>query len=417
MKNIDISWNKYKCKELKKMARKINSQWNSSVYKASSVDLLMIIKRIYEKEKINETSLFSILYNLQDTKEIFEDNYKAKFEFFLDKIIWLLESIENITLNSQIIEALYNDMIIFFTDKEIIERIFKISDLDYIQKETSNLPKVNIFFEAKNSNKSVADFFEEKFYKTISSKSLDINDFEIDYYISRTTRAFNFIFKRFLFKRLCNISFENDFLNNKKIFNLFEEILTNLVEKKEIYKMILYFYREISVENYPDRWFRDMYDKLGELDREDKGYTGHWEDFSEKDRAIFKKWLLEEKLEKFFTKEVNDPERTKFWKKYINSLDKIDFFQDLNQAIIMEFKNHTVVEFGERNNASYVYSKNDLDLKEIRRKQRLRTLSTWTLKNSNNPIKLKENNKKYRWGHSGRWQEDFKYKLSQLGYK
>lgn len=417
MRRVEIRWNKYKCKELKKIARKIDVQWKSLAYKATSVDLLMIIKTIYKKERINKTSLFSILYNLPNTKEIFEEEYKQEFKLFLDKVAGLLRLDENIVLDSQIIESLYNNIINFFTNEEIIERIFKISDLSYIHEEQSNLPKVNIFMQVKNSNKSIVDFFEEKFYKIIKSENLDINDFEIDYYISRTTSAFNFIFRKFLLKRLCNMSFENDFLNNKKIFDLFKETLTNLVEKKEIYKMILYFYKNISIDKYPNIWFMDMYEKLGEIDKDDRDYTGHWEDFNDEEKETFKKWMLGEKLEKFFTREVNEPERTEFWRRYIDYLDKIDFFGELGQAIVMEFKNHTIVEFGKKGNASYVYSKNDLSLKEIRNKQRFRTLSMWTLKNSDNPIKLKATNTKYGWNHSGGWQENFKYKLSQLGYK
>ena len=124
-------------------------------------------------------------------------------------------------------------------------------------------------------------------------------------------------------------------------------------------------------------------------------------------------------MDEFFGKEIKDPERAIFWKSYAYCLKNIDYYEKLAQAIVMEFENHTVIEFGKKGNATYVYPKKNVNSLIIRSWYNNNSIIIVKerLKNWKNAIPLKQFNISNGWNHSSNWQTVFKYRLSELGYR
>ena len=101
----------------------------------------------------------------------------------------------------------------------------------------------------------------------------------------------------------------------------------------------------------------------------------------------------------------------KFWKNYINVIKKIEFIEELHQAIIMETQSHTFIEFGKKGNACYIYTKSTINISIIKE-----MIEKWHWSKVIKKIKLREIAIRYT-SHSGWWQNRFKVELARLGYK
>ena len=144
----------------------------------------------------------------------------------------------------------------------------------------------------------------------------------------------------------------------------------------------------------------------------------NWKNFSDSQRDKFRTWVTKGKLDDFFKRKINAPERYSFWEKYLLSIKNAIYFEDLNQAIILELDNHVVIEYGKIGNAAYVYSKDDISIKAIKfleNSSDSKSSKLMRLKNIKNPIPLQIGITS-GWNHSGEWQYKFQDKLYKLGY-
>ncbi|MTI71440.1 MAG: hypothetical protein FH751_14435 [Firmicutes bacterium] len=177
--------------------------------------------------------------------------------------------------------------------------------------------------------------------------------------------------------------------------------------RKKIFKKILLLYEdEINVSEYPERWFRFIYEQLGDpYDPANVKWRG-LEDVKE----IFRRWNIDKNIEKFFEKIVGgDKRRKRFWKQYINNIYRIEYFEKASKALVMEFKNHLFVEFA-KIGACYYYDKRELNINEINSKINSSNLSKTKKINF-----LKQGYDKK--DHRGRWEYRFDYIIENLGYR
>ncbi len=194
-----------------------------------------------------------------------------------------------------------------------------------------------------------------------------------------------------------------------RLWNFYKDTITNMTQelKKRIFKSVMLNYMdEYDVASYPKQWFQLIYRQLGDpYDPINHRWKG-----LEEEKEVFRRWNIDENIEKFFEQIVGgDKRRKSFWKRYINNIYRIEYFEEASKALALEFKNHMFVEFAESGNACYYYHKNDFDINKVRE-----VLKGSSLNRSAKVKFLKQGTDKKN--HSGDWEYQFDYSLRSLGY-
>ncbi|MGX6591851.1 hypothetical protein [Cetobacterium ceti] len=421
MKLKKINFDIYICTHLKKEAVNIDLMWDAKSYEVSNGELKIILKNLYRKNSLRNREGIKLISNISEVKSLLGELKLDTIEGFFIKIKnSFTGDISLIKLKN--LDLFYDTILIFYQNSIIIENLYfiinEILKLNTILNKNLS-KKTYLIFEILKSDKSICDFFTERFLESTYRYIGDIFEFEMDFYIGRATDLFCDIIKNIFTKYIRNIIISKTLEINRLFFNLFKECKYTSMEKIDIYKKIINIYsdKNIIFSKITDLWFYDILSFLGEIKNRNKD----WNYFTEDEKNIFKKWFFGEKLDEFFGRNVKDPERTKFWKGYVHCLRDIKFYRDIAEAIIMEFENHTIIEFGKKNNAAYVYPRSFITIDKVNSYLSIyskTTIKDIKLKNHENAIPLKVSNMKSGWNHpkSG-WQQSFKFRLRELGYK
>ncbi len=410
--NLDI----YICKKLKILSENIDIQWN--VPSVTPIQLKNILINLFSRNKLKDRDLNKLLCNILEVKTILAKEKLGSLEEFFIK----LENSFNGSLESEKIRNLdifYDTILVFFKNVVIINsidliisKIFKLGIS--LNKEESR--KTNLVFELRESKKNIEEFFIDKFFLKQRSYLINLFDFEMDFYIGKSTDLFFEIIKNIFYLHIRWIVREQDLEINRNFLKLMRENINNLSEKIEIYKKIINIYSDnIRFDLKADLWFYEILNQLGEV----KSTNKKWELFTFEERKIFKKWFFGKKIYEAFNN-ANDPERGEFWKSYAHCIVDFKMYEKVAQAIVMEFENHTVVEFGKVGNAAYVYPRHILSVERVNSffyHCSNTTIRDVKLKDKSVAIPLKNSNLSSGWNHPGNWQQTFRYRLSELGYR
>lgn len=420
MKLKNLNFQMYQCTHLKKDAINIDLVWEAKSYEVSNVELKIILKNLYKKNILKNGELIKLISNILEVKNLLiELKLDTLEEFFIKLKNSFISDVstaklKNLDLFYDTILLFYKNTIIVKSIKYFINEIFKTN----INLNKNSSKKTYLMLEIIENENSICDFFTKKFISNIYKYINDIFEFEMDFYIGRSTELFFDIIKNILNKYIVNIIIDHSLEVNRLFYKLFKEHENDLMSKISIYKKIINIYSNsyIKFNDITNLWFHDMLSNLGKVKKRSK----KWEHFSELEQNIFKKWFFREKLDEFFGRNVRDPERTEFWKEYAHCLKDIKFYREIAEAIIMEFENHTIVEFGKKGNAAYVYHKDFLTIHKVNSYLNIynnTTIRDVKLKDQDNAIPLKVSNVKPGWNHPSNWQQNFKFRLRELGYK
>ncbi|MGL6120518.1 MAG: hypothetical protein ACRC0V_08435, partial [Fusobacteriaceae bacterium] len=345
----------------------------------------------------------------------------SQLDNFLNKINEILyNKLELCELKEM--DILYDNLIVFYGEKNEVVKEFlnlgKILIKNSNKIEENSSKKNQLYSEILKNDKEIDELFYKKFLKNFEYYIENFINFEMDFYIGKDTRLFKQVIKKIMLKDTVRL-ISKDVIVNKKIFDFFINNFPNKQEKKEIYKEILNIYcihKNIPFTKSSDFWFYNILETIGTLNKNKE----EWKEFSNEQRFIFKRWFFTKEIDRLFNAEVNDPERTEFWKKYVNYIIDIKFYPDLGQAIIMELTNHTIIEFGKKGNAAYLYPREVIKIKNIDEYQKRELKGTnliYRLKNESGAIKPNNLNSTRGWAHTGGWQGRFKFSLLKLNYE
>ena len=419
LKKLNLSI--YNCKKLKEISRNIEIQWGENNKKINNFELIYILKNIIKKDILNSGDILKIFSSLGQVKFLLKEKYDMKIESFFEKLELLLEQDSSLKepLN---LDIFYDSNLVFYKNEDIQDIIFNIVNEIIKLNRKNNLimsKKTRYFIEMIDKKEYIIKYLTEKLIKGIDKYLDDLFEFELEYYINRNSELFFDIIENIIESYIGLIVSDKNYKTNEIINKNFKLRVLEFKKKVEIYKKILNTYERLkSFNQNTNIWFKEISEDLGDIT--DKN-NNKWKEFSESQKAIFSRWFFMKEINKFFGEKVKDPTRTEFWKKYAHCLKNIIYRESFQQAIIMEFENHTIVEFGKKGNAAYVYPKISLNINTIKNYSMFSATSATSaifwLKNSPNPIYLKEMNYSAGWNHASNWQAVFKYRLAELGYK
>lgn len=259
----------------------------------------------------------------------------------------------------------------------------------------------HIYFLLNNLNvcNKYLENIERQFHRIDESKEID--ELLKKYFISKTDEFYNKCMLVFIVNNHLNIEFRPQF---ESIFNTMNQDM-----RIELLKRILEIYvNEKDIDKYPNFWFDKVLNVL--KDPYDSSNT-RWNGISEECKESFRRWNNSRYLYEFFENTVvgGDRERLTFWKGYIDNIYRIRHLPDLNDALVMEFKNEVFIEFARKGNALYSYKKSVFSLDYINKKISLgQRISIFDLKDRDIVYK--------RLLHGRDWKYKFEHELKVLGY-
>lgn len=261
------------------------------------------------------------------------------------------------------------------------------------------------------------------YVKSVTTKNNKYNNFlnEVKnqfYNVSDKDEIENILKKVFMnrndkFYLECMVKF---IINNHLNKNLIHEFkLTvdrmNLILKKELFVGILSIYaNENDIDKYPNVWFDMILKNLGEPYSQT---NTNWNGISTNLKETFRRWNNSKHLYDFFNKTVSggDQRRLEFWKQYIDSIYRIRYFEELENALVMEFKDDVFVEFAKHGNALYVYDKRVQNIDSI-----VSRVKNGYISRQEGVRFLKDRDLGERLFHREDWEYKFEQELKRLNY-
>lgn len=395
-----------------KITASLNKIEKSNIYKGKSKMIFTIddfnksYKKLISNETITERDYLILISFLEEVVK------NDSFNILIDRL--QENSQKNIILNKSfdlIISSFYSD-ILKYSQKEIL---FSITCDYFMQTKTS---RRNNFIQEKVLKSDTLNDYLENILSEVSLLTYNI--------YSRDSENTKFKFNNIIRKHYIDIStkfyFEclilylnNNYLDNKA-WHLNRDILLALPfeNKKIVIKNILsnlYINKaNIDISEYPDNFFFLVESFLGtDVD------SYRWDNISAEEKSVYLLWIKDKNIKKFFdsVSKEGDIERLKFWRGYLDEISDIYNHESLNNVLAMEFENHIIIEFAERNNATYIYSKDILSIdmiKEIALDNKLNKYQKVRKFKGGYPFVKKLN-------HTPGWQIQFKLRLSNLGYR
>lgn len=388
---------------------------NSDIYKSRNVVIFTLddFKNSYDK-LINDNCLnerdYMILFSFLN-----EINKKKAFDTLINKllneedILIVLGKIFNLLVSS-----LYLDSLDYYQKEKLFNMIY--NNINKIKL----LTRFNFLREKFLNSNSLKDYFlhitqdisKIKYNIYLADKSEAKSD--VKYIFNKIIRSYYIdISTKFYFE--CLITFlSNNYLDNN-IWSSPQDFLSHLSfeNKKTIIKNVLFeLYKNrstIDISEYPDKFFSLLEDLLG-IDTNDY----KWDDISLEEKSIYLLWIKDRNIKEFFetVSKDGDIDRLRFWRGYLDKISDIYNHENLNNILAMEFDSHIIIEFAEKNNATYIYSKDVLSVKDIKEIANNKCLSKYS--------KIK----KFKGGypyieklyHYNKWQINFEIHLNRLGY-
>ncbi len=395
----ELNLKKFFPNDLINVKNKVLRTWDNIDKHKSDLDLQKIIFEIINKKTISYSDFSAIIYNIKKIKSMLKE-----------KNIDLANFLSTIEINKNIVdvdiislfEDIYEVFITYYKSPTVEKQLNKLIE-EYIDIVNNKSTKIEIYKDYTMYNN---DFFNFLFIDIKNGLLWDKWEEKLKYYSISEEREIFYDFGSELLKDIVNfIGIEKENIDNI-LSNLLDK--RNFQEKINVFKLILNNYSNIvDVEKFSDIWMKKILKTLGHPDKNPINWIG----IDETEIEIMKIWLVKNQLEEIFTIKVGDSRRLEFWKKYISYIRKVEFYKELNQAIIMETDNHTFVEFGERGNAFYAYERNYLDIEKITNLKKA-VYKTECISKLKNPYESIIN-----LTHSGSWEGRLMSMLQYRGYE
>lgn len=349
---------------------------------------------------------------LKNNQKLYKRDYKV--------LIFYLDRVEKENLFHKFLQSFVNNINSFSGVRTFI-RPFHNYIYNFYDK-SSNVPRMYTLLRAlqrgfpdKEKYKKISDKISASenidiFLKNIKTEfkhfkaETEIDDYCRLVFLKNTDRFYYECMKEFIVANYLNDDLGSLFTNVMGKMEL--EI------KKHIFREILLNYKDnYNTDSYPEGWFKLIHKEL--KDPYDPS-NQRWHGIEEEVREIFRRWNVDKRISDFFGTVVGgDQRRLEFWKQYANNVYRIEYFKDVNDALVMQFKDHTFVEFAEHNNALYIYNKIHIDVEIVKSK-----ISSSILSKNEKLKMLKDRNVVLKWmAHRGEWEYDFNHTMLSLGYR
>lgn len=287
-------------------------------------------------------------------------------------------------------------------DKDKINKIYKL--LKICLEKLKFKQKYEVIYNYNKEFSYALDYLNKTSIKINEFNNIiDIEEIANKLFIKSTDKYYLELMIGYIIK---NHKHTNYFENLKKIV-----LLMNLKQKKQVFRGIINCYlNDKNIENYPKKWFVLIGEELGDPYKRN---NYKWDNLDEEYKETYRRWRNGNELYEFFSKIAaeTDGKRFNFWKEYIDCIYRIKYYREIQDALIMEFKNHVFVEFAQNGNALYVYKKEHYNIDYIED----------TINKTGGNIKINDlkrfDLKELKLNHSGNWQYRFQSELLSRGYK
>jgi|GEM_PF-5967186 len=285
---------------------------------------------------------------------------------------------------------------------ENTRRIYKL--FRKIRPKLPNKPRYSIIDELLRKNPDLVNFLMEIKDNIQSKESIvDIEKYCKNIFMKDNDKAYFKYIKDFI---IPNHTKQDLWLDFRRLIEIM-----NIEDKKDVFAGVLRCYKyNPDVKSYPRNWFEFIWQEL--KDPYDP-YNSQWDGMDDV-KDVFRMWLAYTKVLDFFINSIEggDRRRCNFWTQYINCMYRVRHYPEANMALVMEFREHIIVEFAQPNNACYIYSKKFLNLEEIEKSLASSSLSP------KEKVDLLKNRSlcEYRLSHREKWEYEFAARLLHLGY-
>lgn len=368
-------------------------------------------------------------YNPEIEVKPSEDRFKNSFnkllkgEYLVSRdykiLLFYLDEVERMYNFNRLYDSFYNRIDTFQSYRGFIRPI--ASYIYNYYDNIENIEKVYVLFRVIIEKLKYKDRYIS--IKTISKNNTKIKSFlyiiKSNFYNIETKSEIDDLLKKVFMSRndkfylKCMVKFIiKNYLDNKLIDEFIDIISRmDLATKKEVFVEILKIYsKKADINSYPVVWF-DMISKY--LGDPYGRINNKWSGIEDYLKETFRRWNNSKYLYEFFNKTVDggDPERLKFWKQYIDSIYRIEYYEDLYNALVMEFENDVFIEFAEKGNALYIYKKDVRSIDDINKK-----INTDTITKKEKREYVKDRDLADTMHHRKEWQYRFEQQLRLLNY-
>lgn len=315
----------------------------------NSVDKYKIaLEKFIKKMPISKREYLSLLYYLHDLIEL------GYFTVFIEQFE---KEINNFKFTASfcypLLKFIYNN---FNKGKE---RLIVYNLLQKLLKANQHKRRLKKVISLVNESKDIFQYLGKiiKKYRQISNID-EIKNLSKEYCLNTTDKFYHHCI--------------SDFIVNNHQKTEFWDFLSSTVKsmdlelKKKILEQIILHYKNAVHENeFHNEWFALIKDQLHDpfIAR-----NTLWDGISEEAINIYRRWNVLKNIYKFFMEiSGGDRRRLNYWRGHLNNIYNIEYFEELNKALVMEFPNHTIIEFAEANNACYIYPKAVINLQELYR--------------------------------------------------
>lgn len=349
--------------------------------------------RLQHKEALRTKDYKVLSYFIADLeKDNYFEEYYGRFRKDKDTFIGYRGFVR------PLLSYIYN----YYDRKDVSTKIYR--ELKYLERKLRDKIRFQHINIEVNSCSNYESYLSEVKKKFSDIKDLSEIDNLLNNYLLKDTDKFYLS---------CMIKFIISNHRNPEYFDMSVRYvkLMDLDMQQEVFKGVMDFYIDNrNLDEYPDNWFR----LIGDILRNPYiGSNTRWDNLGEKYKEAYRRWSNNKYLYEFFEDTVGgDRERLDFWRKYINSIYRIQYFKEFNNALVMEFKNHTFVELAQQGNACYVYEKDKFNIDEISRLNIKYLSKTEAIKTLKDPYKMDSKHI-----HRGYWQFDFAQRFRSKGYE
>ena len=397
-----VIFENYKPKKIIEAIEKLGIDENDSI---NSNRLHMYIKKVLRGQQLQENKFRKIFLGIEEVKEYLKD--LDDVEMFYKNLIVILKGIHLMNKDRWIF-AIRHALFSTYGDKskhQLLKEVFseKLSD----NLEFSSLANKYIYKYLKN-DEEIGTFYTKRIYKHFIESSQGIQSIYEEVGISSASEFYYSTVVQMIKDNIVDIAINSkEYKYSLEFIKVVKEVFSEK-DRDIIFKMILNIYdqKNYSPKEFNTLWLNYMLEKNG------KSNKIGWDGYSEREKNTFKRWLNYKNIEDFFEKYAVYPERKDYWHKWTSLIKDTVIKLEFKTALIMQFENHLIIEFGEVG-AVRIYENKELSIREINslfnNYPKTRAIKKIDL-NYNEIINT-------RWRHQGSWQWKFDLNMGKLEYR
>lgn len=397
-----IVFDNFKPKEILRAIEKIDSNEDEKI---SPLRLHLYIKKVISGQKLKEVKLRKVFLGIDQVDDLIKD--RDKINIFYKNLIILFD--ETLLSNTdKWIFAMKNSLFLSYEEPEYHNTLKNCYSKKLNENlEFNSLGNQHIYKYIKNDFK-MEDFYIKSIYSYFIQSSLGIESIYEELGISTVSSFYYSSAHKMIKEYILEVAIEkNNILYSIEFIKIIKDIFS-IKDRDILFKKLLniYYNNKKSPKDYNSIWFNYMLEVNGRLNQ--KG----WSEYSKIEKSVFKKWLNYKNIKDFFEKHAIYPDRKNYWYNWIDLVEEAVFIKEFKTALIMKFKEHLIIEFGEVG-AVRVYSHKDLSIRDIE----------FLFEEYSKTKAIQKINDEYqedfnsRWYHQGNWQWKFNSNMNKLRYR